>query len=148
MRSQQRERGRSFWQKLQHSKDPSRFIVFWEDSAALIGILLAFAGVLLSRQLHETWPDAAASISIGVVLCCVAVYLVYETKELLIGEGADPDVIERIRAITAGHAKVREAPTGLTGPACFHGLGARAYLPQASLEGTRVRSGTPPPSVP
>jgi cation diffusion facilitator family transporter len=103
-----RERGRGFWRKLHRSKDPSKFVVFGEDSAALIGIVVAFLGILLSQRLHQNWPDAAASMVIGGVLCCVAVYLVYQTRNLIIGEGADQEVVGRIREITAGHAKVRE----------------------------------------
>jgi cation diffusion facilitator family transporter len=102
------ERGRSFWQKLHHSKDPSSFMVFGEDTAALLGILLAAGGVFLGEQLKVTWPDAVASIAIGGILCCVAVYLVYETKHLLIGEGAHPDIVRRIRAVTAEQPGVQD----------------------------------------
>jgi cation diffusion facilitator family transporter len=100
------ERGKSFWKKLHHSKDPSKFMVFGEDTAALLGILVAFAGVLLGDRLHASWPDAVASIVIGGILCAVAVYLVYETKHLLIGEGAHPDIVRHLRQIAAGHAGV------------------------------------------
>jgi cation diffusion facilitator family transporter len=100
------ERGKSFWKKLHHSKDPSKFMVFGEDTAALLGILVAFLGVLLGDRLHASWPDAVASIVIGGILCAVAVYLVYETKHLLIGEGAHPDVVEHLRQLAAGHPGV------------------------------------------
>jgi divalent metal cation (Fe/Co/Zn/Cd) transporter len=102
------ERGKGFWRKLHHSKDPSKFMVFGEDTAALLGILVAFAGVFLSERLRATWPDAVASLIIGVVLCCVAVYLVYETKNLLIGEGADPELVLRVRELAARHPGVRD----------------------------------------
>jgi cation diffusion facilitator family transporter len=104
-----RERGASFWQKLHHSKDPSSFMVFGEDTAALLGILVAFAGVFLGQQLNATWPDALASIAIGGILCCVAIYLVYETKHLLIGESADPEVVRRVRELAATQPGVLEA---------------------------------------
>jgi cation diffusion facilitator family transporter len=100
------ERGRSFWKKLHHSKDPSKFMVFGEDTAALLGILAAFAGVLVGEWLDASWPDAVASIVIGGILCAVAVYLVYETKNLQIGEGADPELVQEIRQLAAGHAGV------------------------------------------
>jgi cation diffusion facilitator family transporter len=104
---ERQERGGSFWQKLHRSKDPSTFIVFGEDSAALLGILVALAGVFFSQWLHTDWPDAAASIVIGGILCGVAVYLATETKHLLIGEGADREVVKRIRAIASQHPGVR-----------------------------------------
>jgi cation diffusion facilitator family transporter len=113
------ERGRSFWKKLHHSKDPSKFMVFGEDTAALLGILAAFTGVFVGEWLDASWPDAVASIVIGAILCAVAVYLVYETKNLLIGEGADPEVVRQIRELTAGHADVldvRQPATVHLGP--------------------------------
>jgi cation diffusion facilitator family transporter len=117
------ERGRSFWRKLHRSKDPSKFMVFGEDTAALLGILVAFVGVFLGDRLRATWPDAVASIVIGVILCCVAVYLVYETKNLLIGEGADPEVVSRIRELAAKHPGVRDVRQ----PATFY-LGPQEVL--------------------
>jgi cation diffusion facilitator family transporter len=101
--------GASFWEKLHHSKDPSSFMVFGEDTAALLGILVAFTGVFLGQRLHATWPDAVASIAIGAILCCVAVYLVYETKHLLIGESAAPDVVRRVRELAATQPGVLDA---------------------------------------
>jgi divalent metal cation (Fe/Co/Zn/Cd) transporter len=73
----------------------------------LLGIVVAFVGVFLSQLLHAQWPDAAASVIIGVILCAVAVYLASETKNLLIGEGAEPNVVQRIKDIAAAHAGVR-----------------------------------------
>ncbi len=102
-------RGGSFWEKLHRSKDPSSFMVFGEDTAALIGILVAFTGVFLGQRLNATWPDAVASIVIGGILCCVAIYLVYETKHLLIGESADPEVVRRVRELAVAQPGVLEA---------------------------------------
>ncbi|HTV22942.1 MAG TPA: cation diffusion facilitator family transporter [Polyangiaceae bacterium] len=108
------ERGRSFWKKLHHSKDPSKFMVFGEDSAALLGILVAFAGVFLGDRLHATWPDAVASILIGCILAGVAAYLMYETKHLLIGEGAHPEIVRHVRAIAARHSAVLDVRQPVT----------------------------------
>jgi divalent metal cation (Fe/Co/Zn/Cd) transporter len=68
------EHGRNFWKKLHHSKDPSQLMVFGEDTAALLGLLVAFAGVLIGGWLDACWPDAVASIVIGAILCAVAVW--------------------------------------------------------------------------
>jgi cation diffusion facilitator family transporter len=98
----------SFWRKLHQSKDPSKFMVFGEDTAALLGLAAAFAGVLLEQKLHAPWPDAAASLVIGVILCAVAVYLIYETKNLLIGEGAAPELLAAVRGLVAKQSGVCE----------------------------------------
>jgi len=102
------ERGRTFWKKLHHSKDPSKFMVVGEDTAALLGILVALAGVALGEWLNASWPDSVASIIIGAILCTVAVCLIYETKDLLIGEGADPGVVKHIRELAARQPGVRD----------------------------------------
>jgi cation diffusion facilitator family transporter len=94
-----RRRGRdeSLWQALRTSKDPAIFTVVGEDTAALLGLLIAFVGVFLGHQLESPSIDAAASIAIGVVLVVVAGFLAYESKGLLVGESADPDVVRHIR---------------------------------------------------
>lgn len=79
------------------SKDPTAFAVLLEDSAALIGLVIAGAGVLLSHFLHSPVYDAVASILIGVVLGLVAILLAYESRGLLLGESALPGVVRSIR---------------------------------------------------
>lgn len=108
------ERGRNFWQKLHHSKDPSKFMVLGEDTAALLGVLVAFVGVFLGERLHATWPDAVASIIIGSILCGVALYLIWETKGLLIGEGAAPEVVAGVRRLTQEQSGVRSVQRPVT----------------------------------
>lgn len=78
------------------SKDPTAFAVVLEDGAALIGLGLAAAGVLLSHLLGSPIYDALASIAIGCVLAAIALLLGYESRELLIGEGATGAVVRRI----------------------------------------------------
>jgi cation diffusion facilitator family transporter len=84
------------WRALRVSKDPTEFIVLAEDSAAIVGLGVAFLGVLLGQLLDSYIPDAIASIVVGVVLCATAVVLVIETKALLIGESADPELVRWI----------------------------------------------------
>jgi cation diffusion facilitator family transporter len=88
-----------FWQQIRRSKDPSKFFVLGEDSAAIAGLFVAFLGVLVSHLTGSVVPDAVASIAIGVLLCATSVYLIVETKDLLIGEGADPKLIQEIEAL-------------------------------------------------
>ena len=90
-----------WWQALRHSKDPSTFIVLFEDSAALIGLIVAAIGVWASHALDDPRIDGVASIVIGLVLALVAGLLARESKGLLIGERADSNVIARVHDIVA-----------------------------------------------
>ena len=91
-------RGASPIGALRQSKDPSVFVVLAEDSAALVGIAIAFAAISLALWTGNPAWDAAGSIAIGVLLAVVAVTLAIETKGLLIGERADPELIGAIDA--------------------------------------------------
>jgi cation diffusion facilitator family transporter len=90
----------------QETKDPSSVMVFFEDSAALIGIAIALAGTALAQALDEPRWDGAASIAIGVLLALVAGFLARETKQLLIGEGARRSVLESVGRIASAEKGV------------------------------------------
>ncbi len=102
------------WQRVHLSKDPSLYTTFYEDLAALLGLAVAFAGIYLSHRFHDPHLDAGASILIGVILCVVALTLVYETRGLLIGESASPEIVASIRAIVDADPAVRAARAPLT----------------------------------
>jgi cation diffusion facilitator family transporter len=89
----------NLWTAMKRSKDPSSFIVIFEDAAALLGLGVAFAGVYLSQSTQNEIYDGIASIVIGIILTLVALVLVSETKGLLIGESALPETQESIKAI-------------------------------------------------
>jgi cation diffusion facilitator family transporter len=78
------------------SKDPPSFMVLFEDSAALIGLLVAFMGTYLSVSLNLPVLDGVASVLIGFVLAATATLLARETKGLLIGEPADRSIVDAI----------------------------------------------------
>jgi len=80
----------SYWQAMTQSKDPPQFIVLLEDSAAIVGILIALVGTWASVRFHEPRCDGIASLLIGTVLAAVSIVLARESKGLLIGERADP----------------------------------------------------------
>jgi cation diffusion facilitator family transporter len=104
-----RERGGApILKALRASKDPALFTVIFEDSAALLGLLAAFLGVLASDRLGWLWADAAATLVIGGILACAAVLLAIETKSLLVGEAASPKLVEDIIG-AAGRAPFVEA---------------------------------------
>jgi len=92
-------RGRGVVETIVRSKDPTSFSVLVEDSAALLGIAIAFAGVWATTSLHMAWADGAASILIGVLLCAVALLLVNESRKLLIGEGLEGATLEKLRTL-------------------------------------------------
>lgn len=85
-----------FWQGLSNSKDPAVFAVIYEDGAAILGIIIAFAGVFLSHYLEIPIIDGMASILIGAVLAAVAVIMVMESKKLLLGESAHSYMVKDI----------------------------------------------------
>lgn len=91
---------------IRRSKDPSLFVVVVEDTAAVAGLAIAFAGVGLSWLLDLPVLDGASSLGIGAVLVAMAVFLVVETHGLLIGEAASPAVREAIEAAVAEETSV------------------------------------------
>jgi len=101
------------------SKDPTIFTVLLEDTAAMLGIIVAFLGILLADLTGQAWLDGAASIFIGLILASVATLLAYETKGLLIGEAAAPEVVRALRKIvgeTEGVTTINELRTVHFGP--------------------------------
>jgi cation diffusion facilitator family transporter len=90
---------RNVFAAIRQGKDPSLFTVLFEDTAALLGLVVAFFGVFLSHQLEMPVLDGAASVGIGIILVCAALWLAYESKSLLVGEAADPEVVAAIREI-------------------------------------------------
>jgi cation diffusion facilitator family transporter len=86
-------------QAIHRSKDPTVFVVVFEDSAALIGLVIAFLGVFFGHRLGNPYLDGTASILIGLVLATIAAFLAYETKGLLIGEGYGPKTIRELHSI-------------------------------------------------
>ena len=88
-----------YFEAVKRGKDPTMFVVLFEDSAAMLGLLAAFAGILLSQLTGQAQFDAIASIIIGLILGGTAVWLAVETQSLLIGESAGRDVVEGIRRL-------------------------------------------------
>ena len=80
-------RGAPFWRALEQSKDPTTYTVLAEDSAALLGLVVAALGIYFSHRLDMPALDGAASVVIGLLLAGVAVLLIRESRGLLIGEG-------------------------------------------------------------
>ena len=102
--------GQTFFEYIRESKDPTAKTVIFEDSAALLGIFIAAAGLYLTE--HHTGPgegaywDGVASITIGVVLAIVAFVLARTSRGLLLGEAANPKSLQAIKAAIESHPNV------------------------------------------
>jgi cation diffusion facilitator family transporter len=90
------KRSLGWWEGFRRSKDPPTFIVLFEDSAAILGIVVAAAGTAAAMLTGNTRWDGAASLAIAVLLAGVAALLARESKALLIGERADPSLSDAI----------------------------------------------------
>ncbi len=89
-------RGNSLWHAVTTSKDPSIFVVVFEDAAAITGLAVAFAGIYLSHLFAYPRLDGFASMVIGAILAGVGVFLSYQARGLLIGESASSEMIREI----------------------------------------------------
>jgi cation diffusion facilitator family transporter len=105
----QTKRGQSWWEAFRRSKDPPAFIVVFEDSAAVLGLLTAAAGTTTAIMTGDSRWDGVASLVIAVILSGVAALLARESKALLIGERADPQLSDAIIALAAKMAGVCSA---------------------------------------
>lgn len=95
-----------YFEAFRRSKDPTNFMVLFEDSAAIIGILIALAGTWAATTFQMPALDGVASILIGLVLGLTAALLAQETKSLLMGEPADPEVVADLIDIIAADTAV------------------------------------------
>ena len=93
-------------QFIKEAKDPSLFTVVLEDTAAETGLVLAFLGTLLGHITGNAYFDGIASVLIGVLLACVAIILLRETKGLLIGEGLNGEELKRLARIVEANPNV------------------------------------------
>ena len=89
------------------SKDPSNFVIILEDSAAVVGLLIAFCGIFISRYFQNVYADGIASIAIGLLLLFVALFLARETKGLLLGESAAAGVVQAVQNILKSNKNIR-----------------------------------------
>jgi len=125
-----KQRGdRSMLETVRRSKDPTVFTVLFEDTAAMLGLIVAFIGVACSQYFGNPVFDALASIGIGVILALTAAVLAFESKSLLLGEAGSTALVRDVRQIAEGHEDVRAINELLT----MH-MGPRDVLLTLSLD--------------
>lgn len=110
---------KSILEAVREGKDPTLFVVVFEDSAATVGLLIAMFGLVMYQLTGNVVFDAVASISIGVVLILTAIWLAYESKGLLIGESATLAIRQLIKNVFLNDlriAAVNEVVTLHMGP--------------------------------
>lgn len=88
--------GLSWWDAIIKSKDPSNFLILFEDSAAVTGLLIVAICLYLNQRLHMPVLDGVASLLVGLVLVGVSAILARESRSLLMGEGISPESRSRI----------------------------------------------------
>ena len=110
-----RAKGRlGYLQAVHQGKDPTVFVVLFEDTAAMAGLVVAFLGIWLSQVTGLAWFDGLASIAIGCILGATAAWLAFETKSLLIGESASPHVIQDLRDLIRSNPRIEHVNEILT----------------------------------
>lgn len=110
MREFRKVKGKAgYFEAVRKSKDPSVFTVLFEDSAALLGLLVAFVGITAAHALHLPQLDGIASIAIGAILAVTAMFLARETKALLIGEPAHAHVQAAVLRIAGEDPAIEHA---------------------------------------
>lgn len=108
------EQGKSPWTSMRTSKDPGIYTVLAEDSAALAGLVVAFFGVFLGHLLGTPYADGIASVIIGLILAGVAIFLIYESRGLIVGESADPELVKKIQALAQADPDIERVGQPLT----------------------------------
>jgi divalent metal cation (Fe/Co/Zn/Cd) transporter len=109
-----KKRGDSVWDEVAGSKDPTIFTVFLEDSASLIGISIAFCGILLGQIFNRSYFDPAASILIGFLLFGIAALLGRESGALLVGERTRSAIIKKVERILRDEPSIEKVGDLLT----------------------------------
>jgi cation diffusion facilitator family transporter len=106
--------GVTTWQAIRRTKDPTVFIVLLEDTADLLGLLMAAGALLLVHLTHWEYWDGIGAVLIGLMLAVMAVVMVRESRGLLLGESARREVVEEVQRMAGADPAVIEARRPLT----------------------------------
>lgn len=108
------KKDRGYFETVQKEKNPTTFVVLFEDSAAILGLVVAMTGIAVSQWTGMPVFDGIASIIIGLILATTAGWLAYETKGLLIGESADPLILQKVDSIVNSFEEIESVNETLT----------------------------------
>jgi cation diffusion facilitator family transporter len=97
---------KSFWRFIRETKDSDLVVIFGENSAAVLGLIIALLALLAAYYTGDGRFDGIGSLAIGIVLILVAIFLTIEVKSLLIGESADPSISKAAYEIAEGHPHI------------------------------------------
>lgn len=89
----------AWWNAIVRSKDPSNFLVLFEDSAAVVGLFIVFVCTYLNHRMNLPWLDGLASVLVGCLLVGISLILARESRSLLMGEGIAPETKGKITAL-------------------------------------------------
>ena len=103
-----------YFEAVQRGKDPSIFVVLFEDSAAMLGLLVALLAIIFTQVTGNLYLDGIASIIIGFILAGTAMWLAFETKSLLIGESANIYVVNGIKKLSQSYENIEHVNEVLT----------------------------------
>jgi cation diffusion facilitator family transporter len=116
LREFNRQRGETpFWKQVRKSKDPTTFIVLFEDAADVLGLIVAFLGVYLGHVFQNPFFDGIASIIIGAILTFIAWILARESRSLLLGEALQRSTLDKIvgQFLSAGIVEKVDRPLSI-----------------------------------
>lgn len=91
--------GLPWWKAIIKSKDPSGFLVLFEDGAAVLGLVIVFVLMVLSHNLNMPFLDGLASVLVGLLLIFVSFILARESRSLLMGEGLSPETQQKLKEL-------------------------------------------------
>jgi cation diffusion facilitator family transporter len=115
MREVNKERqGRNIFQWFRTSRSSALIVVFGEDIAALLGLVFALVAIVVTFMTGNPMWDAVGTITIGVLLLVIAVFIAVEVKELLIGQSVEPEKLEQMRAFLGARPEISEVFNLLT----------------------------------
>ena len=103
-----KRRGFDLRRHLMRSSDPTVRAIVVEDGAALVGIIIAAAGLWLSHHLGSSTPDAIASLLIGLLMAATALFLGFNLADFLVGKSLPPELLEELRKLMESDKAVRE----------------------------------------
>lgn len=109
-----RRKGTPLFRYLRETKDSDLVVVFGENSAAVLGLVLALGSLILAKTTGDGRWDGVGSLAVGVVLVAVAVFLAVEIKSLLVGESADPAIETAAKRIASDDPHIEEILRVLT----------------------------------